>query len=252
MIWGPSKKVVRENSAEKARRLARYDELLEKLSHMSEAAAMNYLAQNHLFTSSKAGGFMVDARNPYYLIDHADVVRESRLVASARESDERHAARQAEHVRERAERAEEREREEARERSRQLRQRLRAEQGLRPESEVAKSEPRTNAATATATATAPQSVARSAWDRQLEREQAKQEKARIARAQEKEARRAAQDAKRGAMQRARTQAVTVLARVLRESMASAEKHGTDPAEHKLTPVGRPAPTSLSSSNDRAS
>lgn len=232
MMWGPSKKWVQERDAARNRREEYWQHFLEKLSYMSEAEATNYLAQRHLAHSTKAGGFMVNAEG--YMVHIDDVVRESRYVRSAREREEEYARSSAQKERDRAARAtlaaEEREQEEARERSRQLRQRLRAEQGLPPEVDHALGEPRPRAATIAA----PPQDSRSAWDLHVEREQAKQERIRARRAEEKEARRAAQDAKRGAMQRERTKAVSVLSRVLIRAMASAAEHGTDPAEQRLT------------------
>lgn len=235
MGFGEKKKPTRADVArEKAQ--AYRDEgwqiLLEKLSHMSESEAHNYLAQHYLAFSSKAGGFMVNAEG--YMVDIGHVVRDSRHVKDFREMDEKFARSAAERERSRAERAhskaEEREREEARGRSRQLRQRLCVEQGLPPEDGPTQDGPHTPAIAVGA----PRQDPRSAWDLHVEREQAKQEEVRARRAQEKEARRVAQDAKRGAMQRARTHAYVVLSRVLIQATASAAEHDTDPAEQRLT------------------
>ncbi len=234
MGFGEKKKLTRADVA-RERAQAYRDEgwqiLLEKLSYMSEAEAHNYLAQHYLAFSSKAGGFMVNAEG--YMVDIGHVVQDSRHVKDLREMHEEFARSAAARERSRAERAhlkaEEDEQEEARERSRQLRQRLRAEQGLPPEDRPTQREPRTPEPAVGA----PRQDTRPAWDLHVEREQAKQEEVRTRRAQEKEARRAAQDAKRGAMQRARTHACVVLSRVLIQAMASAAEHGADPAEQRL-------------------
>lgn len=235
MGFGEKKKLTRADVArEKAQ--AYRDEgwqiLLEKLSYMSEAEAHNYLAQHYLAFSSKAGGFMVNAEG--YMVDIGHVVQDSRHVKDLREMHEEFARSAAARERSRSERAhlkaEEKEQEQARERSRQLRQRLRAEQGLPPEDEPAQDDLRTPVADVSA----PRQDTRSAWNLHVEREQAKQEEVRARRAQEKEARRVAQNGKRGAMQRARTHAYVVLSRVLIQAMESAADHDTDPAEQRLT------------------
>jgi len=235
MGFGKKKKPTRADVA-RERAQAYRDEnwqiLLDRISYMSADEAKSYLAQHYLAYSSKAGGFIVNAEG--YMVDIDYVVRESRHITDAREYEAERARLLDERERSRAERAhreaEERESEEARERSRQLRQRLRAQQGLPPEDEPARDEPRTH----TPAVSAPRQDSRSAWDLHVEREQAKQEETRARRAHEKEARRVAQDAKRGAMQRARTHAYVVLSRVLIRAMASAAEHGTDPAEQRLT------------------
>lgn len=234
MGFGAKKKPTRADVArEKAQ--AYRDEgwqlLLERLSYMSEAEAANYLAQRHLASSSKAGGFVVNAKG--FMVHIDDVVRDSRHIKDVRELDENIACSSAERERSRADRVyrqeEEREQEEARERSRELRRRLLAEQGLAPEDEHLQDAPSTPAPVAPA----PRQDSRAAWAAHVEREQAKQEETRALRAQEKEDRRVAQDAKRGAMQRARSQTALVLSRVLSQAMTSAAENGTDPAEQRL-------------------
>lgn len=233
MIWGSSKKRRPELNPRQAYRKTQFEELLERLAHMSESAAMNYLAQNHLFgADAKGDGRILDDSGR--LVDHEYVVALSRPRAYELQAEQRWQQSRADEQRQRIEEDAEREREESRQRARALRQRLRQEAGLPPEEPEAldtslriptPEERRAEDEARRAAYHSRQAEQRARWLEATDREAAAQEAVRAAKAAEKEARREAQAAKRGVMKKERTRTARLLATALRQAEAASGGEG---------------------------